>query len=94
MIVILCAWSPWLTAQEAHEIINQKILLLEKSYPDLCPIKIKNNTITKVLFGYKEKINYDCSEIDDIFGVEKAENIVFVTFYKDTIGFPKKFVRK
>jgi hypothetical protein len=94
MLVILCAWSPWLTAEEAHEIINQKIILLEKSYPDLCPIKIRDNTIHKVLFGYREKIYYDCSEINDIFGVEKAENVVFVTFYKETIGLPKKFVRQ
>ena len=50
--------------------------------------------IKKILFGYKEVLYYDCSEIDDEYGVEKATNIIFVTFYGEIIGMPSKFIKK
>lgn len=92
--LIVCAWSPWLDAKETHQLINNKIYILQKKYPNLCPIKVKENTIKKILFGYKEVLYYDCSEIDDEYGVEKSTNTIFVTFYGEIIGMPSKFIKK
>lgn len=93
LAVAICAWCPWITPKEAHQLINTKITVLQNSIPDLCPIQVVDNTITKVPFGFKEKLFYDCSKVDDTYGVEKSENTVFVTFYRGVIGMPNKLVK-
>ena len=90
LALIVMAWSPWLKAEEAMQLVNAKVIKLQEQKPNLCAMFIHENTIRRVPFGYTEQVSYDCTVTDTVYGVEQSRNIVFVTFYKGVIGMPSK----
>lgn len=88
--IIILAWCPWLKAEEAVSIVDAKVAQMQAQNPDLCTMFIHRDSIQKVPFGYTEKVSYDCTLNDDVYGVLKATNVVFITFYKGIFGMPKK----
>ncbi|OGI68448.1 hypothetical protein A2738_01015 [Candidatus Nomurabacteria bacterium RIFCSPHIGHO2_01_FULL_42_15] len=90
--LILLAWCPWLTAEEASNIIDNRVAEMQEANPDLCAMEINKDSIRKVPFGYTEEVSYDCSVSDPIYGVFQSTEIVFITFYKGLIGMPNRKV--
>jgi len=89
IIVLVLAWCPWLTKEEALSIVDARIAQLQKSNPNLCEMIPDIESITKVPFGYNENVLYDCSGEDDpVYGGSKTNNEIFVTFYKKIWGRP------
>ena len=90
--VALLAWCPWLKAEEALSIVDAKVTQLRRENPDLCAMFVNKSSIKKVPFGYTEEVSYDCTITDDLYGVLKSHNTVFITFYKGLFGMPKKTI--
>jgi hypothetical protein len=92
--IIILAWCPWLTADQAINMVDTEIAQLQKQYPDLCSQTINRSSIKKVPFGYTEEVSYNCAINDPVYGVTQATNIVFITFYNGLWGIPKETVQK
>lgn len=88
------AWCPWLRADEVANIVDAKIAQMQEQNPNLCATFTHRDSIQKVPFGYTEKISYDCTLNDAVYGVLKSTNVVFITFYKGLIGMPGKTIQK
>jgi len=91
---IICAWCPWLKADEAQTILNAKIIQVKKENPNLCAIFINKNSLHKTFFGYTEEVSYDCTISDPIYGVTKSHDFVLITFYKNVLKMPVHTVKK
>lgn len=92
--IILLAWCPWLSKEEAVKVVAERIAQMEQENENLCAMFIYEDSIKKVPFGYTEKISYDCTITDEEYGVEQSKNIVFITFYKGLLGMPNKTVKR
>jgi len=90
--IALCAWCPWLEPDQAQKLIDQKITQLESTNQNICPIQTSPETLRKTFFGYSEKTSYDCTTTNNDFGVEKDQNVAFVTFYNGVIGVVSKIL--
>jgi len=89
----LLAWCPWFKAEEALRVVDIRVAELRRDNPDLCALIVNKKSITKVPFGYTEEVSYDCTINDELYGVLKSHNTVFITFYKSLIGMPQKNIR-
>lgn len=94
LALIILGWCPWLKADEAMNIVEARIVKMQNEHSDLCTMSVYRDTIRKVPFGYTEKVSYDCTAKDSEYGVLKATDVVFITFYKGLIGMPEKTVGK
>lgn len=92
--IIVLAWCPWLKMDEAKSIVDEKVAQMQEKEPNLCAMFIHRDSIQKVPFGYTEKISYDCTLNDAVYGVLKSTDVVFVTFYKGIFGVPSKTFKK
>lgn len=92
--IIALAWCPWLTKEEALGLVDTKVAQLQEENTDLCAMFINRDSIQKVPFGYTEKVSYDCTITDTIYGVSQSTDIVFIAFYKGLIGMPNKTITK
>ena len=86
LVIAAVAWYPWITKEEAMDIVDMKVAEVKRENPNLCAISADRSSIRKVPFGYTEEIYYDCTVTDSTFGVLKSNNLVFVTFYKGLMG--------
>ena len=86
------AWCPWLSANEAMQLIDTQVAKMQEETPNLCPILTHRESIQKVPFGYTEKVSYDCTVVDSVYGIQKSFYVVFVSFYKGLIGIPDKAI--
>lgn len=91
--LVILAWCPWLTAKDALNIVDAKVLQMQQDIPDLCEMSLNKKSIMKVPFGYTEEVSYDCTATDDTYGILKSRNAVFITFYKGLLGMPHKKVK-
>lgn len=91
--IILLAWCPWLKADEALGIVEARVLRMQEENQDLCAMSVYRDSIRKVPFGYTEKVSYDCAITDAEYGILKATDTVFITFYKGLIGMPNKSIK-
>ena len=93
LALIVFAWCPWLKPPEAQQLVDVRVQELQNQYTDLCAMTIHKDTLSKVPFGYSEKVSYDCTVTDSLYGIQKSTNTVFITFYKGLIGFPVKTIK-
>jgi hypothetical protein len=94
IFIIFLAWCPWLSKEQAMKIVDDKVVKMQEDNPDLCPMLVNEETISKTLFGYTEKVSYDCNAVDAVYGVEGGSDVVFITFYSGLIGMPQKVVKR
>jgi len=94
LILVVLAWCPWLKPEEVIQIIDTRVAEMQAANEDFCAMWVDKGSITKVPFGYTEKVSYDCTVTDPQYGVLKSTNTVFVSFYKGIIGMPNKKVGK
>ena len=91
--IIFLAWCPWLKADEALSLVDARVIEMQEKNENLCAMFIDRDSIRKVPFGYTEKVSYDCTVADSIYGVLKSSNTVFITFYKGILGMPHKTIQ-
>ncbi len=84
----MCSVSPWLTQEEAKELVATRSRELLKADPNLCQQTIYPGTIKQVPFGFTEEVAYDCTVTDRLYGIIKNKNLVYITFFKLLIGMP------
>ncbi len=94
IFIVVLGWYPWLTAEEAIQLVDARVAKMQRENPNLCAMSVDKKSIRKVPFGYTEKVSYDCTVTDDFYGVSKSTNIVYITFYKGLLGMPGKTVQK
>src|SRR3989344_8239503 len=87
---IALAWCPWLSREAALSLEDAKVAQMRAENPNLCTMFINPDSIRKVPFGYTERVSYDCTLNDEIYGVLQSQNIVFITFYNGLLGMPQK----
>lgn len=92
--IIILAWCPWLSKEEAMNLVTMRIAQMEQESENLCAMFIYEDSVKKVPFGYTEKVSYDCALTDKEYGIEQSKNIVFITFYKGLLGMPRKTVER
>ncbi|MFA5778388.1 MAG: hypothetical protein WC870_02805 [Candidatus Paceibacterota bacterium] len=92
--LVVLAWAPWLKVEEALNIVDSRVAQMQEQNENLCAMFIDRDSIRKVPFGYTEKVSYDCTITDTVYGVRQATNTVFITFYKEIIGMPNKTAQK
>src|SRR5690242_3070158 len=90
LIILLgvLAWCPWLTEAQAIGLVDARVAKMRQENPNLCAMTIHRDSIQRVPFGYTEKVSYDCTANDPVYGVTKSTDIVVITFYKGLIGMP------
>lgn len=88
--ILVLAWAPWLSAEEALNIVDSRVVQMQEQNKNLCALFINRDSIRKVPFGYTEEVSYDCTVTDTVYGVRQATDTVFITFYKGLLGMPNK----
>ena len=88
--LLVLAWCPWLKADEALSIIDAKVAQMQEQNSNLCAMFVNKDSIQKIPFGYTEKVSYDCTINDAVYGVLKSTDVVIITFYKGLLGMPSK----
>ena len=91
LLIILAAWCPWLSKDDALQIYRAKTEQAT-SYAPACTFELKEETLHKVLFGYLAKVTYDCTVVD-VKSLTAGENNVFVSFIKVAINMPHPVIR-
>ena len=69
--VLVLAWAPWLSREEALNIVDSKVAQLQEQNKNLCALFINRDSIRKIPFGYTEEVSYDCTITDTGVGVGK-----------------------
>jgi len=92
--LLILAWCPWLTRNEAANLVGKEVTRIKTQYQNLCKTWIEQNSLTKVPFGYTQKVWYDCTENDPDYGITRSTNIVFVSFAENVWNVPKKIVTR
>lgn len=94
IIVLVLSWCPWLSTDEAMQLVDAKVMEMKNNNPDLCAMFVHRETLIRVPFGYSEKVSYDCTATDSVYGIEQSFNVAYITFYKSIIGIPVKVVER
>lgn len=89
-----CAFTPWLSQEEAGKLVYDRAVRSAKDIPNLCQLSIDESSLHKVPFGYKEKVSFDCPATDHNYGIAKGTSNVWITFYKGLWGMPEKVVAR
>lgn len=83
-----------MTPEQAVGIVDAKVAEMQAENPNLCAMSVDQDSVNKVPFGYTEKVSYDCTLTDPLYGIPKSTDTVFITFYNKVIGMPGKVVQK
>ena len=83
LLLILLAWSPWITKSFAENLVNTKFEEKWKNYPDGCGFNCDGCGITnsfKFFFGYIVNIEYSCGMLPDRNEFHKTDSF-FVSLF-------------
>ncbi len=92
LILFFLAVCPWFTKDQAAAIVLTKAQQLVAENPRLCATYLNEDSITRVPFGYREDVSYDCSVTDPDLGIPKEKTRVYILFYGGVVGMPSKSV--
>lgn len=90
-IIVLCAWCPWISKEEAISIVERAA---DPKHTNLknCTITPDPSTINKELFGYTEMVTYDCFLLNNE-SIANGQNKVYITFIKTLVNMPNPIIR-
>lgn len=87
----VCAWCPWLSSDQARQLIYNNVYSSQSTLQAGCVLAIDAASLKKVFFGYTEKVSYECTYNTDF--ITQGSNVVFVSFYKQVFNVPHPIIK-
>ncbi len=89
--LIIVAWCPWFEPADARQLIYNKVYESQSTLQEGCNLSIDDLSFTKVAFGYRQTVAYNCTFNTDF--ITEGENTVIVTFFKEVLNVPHPIVK-